>query len=116
MIFFVGGRLFYSAEAAANPGIENFGDAFYYMIIALTTVGFGDIVPRTELGRWLTVGSVLAAIVLVPWQASKIVRAWTEGGRVDVTCPNCGLTGHDADASHCKACGHVIYQKYEPDE
>lgn len=113
VIFFVGAGLFYSAEAAVNPGVENFGDAFYYMVVALTTVGFGDIIPRTELGRWVTVGGVLTAIVLVPWQASKIIRAWTKGGRVDVTCPNCGLTGHDADASHCKACGHIIYQEYE---
>ncbi|WP_348607747.1 ion transporter [Halobaculum rarum] len=116
VIFFVGAGLFYSAESAVNPGVENFGDAFYYMVIALATVGFGDIIPQTELGRWITVGGVLAAIVLVPWQASKIVRAWTRGDRVDVTCPNCGLTGHDPDASHCKACGHVIYQEYDSDE
>ncbi|MFC7096830.1 ion transporter [Halobaculum marinum] len=115
VIFFVGAGLFYSAEAAANPGIENFGDAFYYMVIALSTVGFGDIVPATRLGRWITVAGVFAAIVLVPWQARKVIRAWTEDV-VDVTCPNCGLTGHDADASHCKACGHVIYQEYESDE
>jgi len=86
------------------------------MVIALTTVGFGDIVPATRLGRWVTVGGVLAAIVLVPWQAGKIVPAWTRGRRVDVTCPACGLTGHDADASHCKACGHISYREYESDE
>ena len=32
-----------------------------------------------------------------------------------VTCPNCGLAAHDRDASHCKACGHVIYQEYDGD-
>jgi voltage-gated potassium channel len=31
----------------------------------------------------------------------------------EITCPQCGLIGHDLDASHCKACGHVIYQEYE---
>ena len=116
VIFFVGAGLFYSAEASVNPGIENFGDAFYYIVIALSTVGFGDIVPVTRLGRWVTVAGVFAAIVLVPWQARKVIRAWTAGERLDVTCPNCGLTGHDADASHCKACGHVIYQEFESDE
>ncbi|MFC7135542.1 potassium channel family protein [Halobaculum litoreum] len=116
VIFFVGAGLFYSAEVSTNPGIANFGDAFYYMVIALSTVGFGDIVPRTRAGRWVTVAGVFAAIVLVPYQARKVVRAWTTDSVRGVTCPDCGLTGHDLDASHCKACGHVIYQEYESDE
>jgi voltage-gated potassium channel len=23
-------------------------------------------------------------------------------------CPACGMSGHDADASHCKHCGHAL--------
>jgi voltage-gated potassium channel len=61
----------------------------------------------------VTVAAVLAAIVLIPWQAGKIVREWTNREKVNVTCPDCGLSYHDADASHCKACGHVIYQEYD---
>ncbi|MFC7046736.1 ion transporter [Halobacteriaceae archaeon GCM10025711] len=113
VIFFLTAGLFYSVEVQANPGVANFGDAFYYMVVTLTTVGFGDIVPVTRMGRWVTVTGVLAAIVLVPWQAGKIVREWAYREKVNVTCPNCGLSYHDPDASHCKACGHVIYQEYD---
>ena len=113
VIFFVSAGLFYSVEYQTNPGVDNFGDAFYYMVVTLTTVGFGDIIPVTRTGRWVTVAGVLAAIVLVPWQAGKIVREWTEREKVNVTCPECGLSYHDPDASHCKACGHVIYQEYD---
>jgi voltage-gated potassium channel len=113
VIFFVSAGLFYSVEYRANPGVDNFGDAFYYTVVTLTTVGFGDIVPATRMGRWVTVGGVLAAIVLVPWQAGKIVRAWTYREKVNVRCPDCGLAYHDPDASHCKDCGHVIYQEYD---
>ena len=111
--FFVFAGLFYSAEHRINPDVNNFGDAFYYMVVTLTTVGFGDITPVSQLGRWVTVAGVLAAIILVPWQASKIVREWTHREKVNVTCPNCGLSYHDADASHCKSCGAVIYQEYD---
>lgn len=112
-IFFVSAVLFYSVEHRVNPEIGNFGDAFYFTVVALTTVGFGDITPTTEAGRWITVSSILAAILLVPWQASRIVREWTNQEKVDVTCPECGLSYHDPDASHCKSCGHVIFQEYD---
>ena len=114
VVFFVSAGLFYSVEVRANPRVATFGDAFYYMVVTLTTVGFGDIVPVTAAGRWVTVAGILAAIVLVPWQVGKIVREWTNRGTVTVVCPNCGLSSHDPDASHCKACGHVIYQEYDP--
>ena len=112
VLLFATAGLFYSAEHIANPGVDTFGDAFYYTVVTLTTVGFGDIIPVTSGGRWVTVGAILAGILLIPWQAGRIVRAWAARDRVDVTCPNCGLRRHDADASHCKSCGHVIYQEY----
>ena len=112
VLLFATAGIFYSAEHAVNPGVRTFGDAFYYTVVSLTTVGFGDITPVTTGGRWVTVGAILAGILLIPWQAGRIVREWTSRDKVDVTCPNCGLKHHDADASHCKACGHVIYQEY----
>jgi voltage-gated potassium channel len=112
-IFFVSAGLFYSAEFRVNEGIRNFGDAFYFTVVTLTTVGFGDIVPQTQAGRWVTLSTILAGIVILPWQAGRIVREWSNQEKVDVTCPDCGLSYHDPDASHCKACGHVIFQEFD---
>jgi voltage-gated potassium channel len=115
-IFFVAAGLFWAVEHEANPAIATFGDAFYFAVVSLTTVGFGDITPATRAGRWVTVLAILAAVILVPRQASRVVREWTGRERVDVTCPQCGLSTHDEDASHCKACGHVIYQEFDDRE
>jgi voltage-gated potassium channel len=114
MIFFISAGLFYQVESDTNHQVQNFGDALYFTVVALTTVGFGDITPQSHAGRWVTILMILSGIVLIPWQASRIVKEWIHmAQKVDVVCPGCGLRYHDKDASHCKSCGQVIYQEYD---
>ena len=116
MIFFISSGLFFYMESGSNPGVKNFGDAFYFTVIALTTVGFGDIIPMTDSGKWVTVLMILSGIILIPWQVSHIAREWIHiATKKESTCPGCGLRYHDEDASHCKSCGHIIYQEYDGD-
>ncbi|MFH1589323.1 MAG: ion transporter [archaeon] len=115
MIFFVSSGFFWGVEHTINPNIENFGDAFYFTVITLTTVGFGDVTPMSDWGQIVTILMILSGIVLIPWQASQVIREWMHisAKQKAITCKNCGLKYHDPDASHCKSCGHVIYQEYE---
>lgn len=114
MIFFVFSGAFFYVESGANLNVKTFGDAFYFTVVALTTVGFGDITPVSGYGKLVTVLMIISGIILIPWRASKIMKEWVHmASKKDVTCPECGLRYHDKDASHCKACGHVIYQEIE---
>lgn len=114
MIFFISSGLFFWVESGLNPGVKNFGDALYFTVVALSTVGFGDITPVSEAGKWVTVLMILSGIVLIPWQISQIVKEWVRmATKKETICPKCGLRYHDEDASHCKSCGQVIYQEYD---
>jgi len=114
IIFFISSGLFFYVENGLNTQVNNFGDAFYFTVVALTTVGFGDIIPLSEAGKWVTVLMILSGIILIPWQISQIVKEWMRmGTKKETICPGCGLRYHDEDASHCKSCGHVIFQKYD---
>jgi len=114
MIFFVSSGLFYLVEKENNDMVENFGDAFYFTVVALTTVGFGDIIPMSGAGKAVTVLCILSGIILIPWQIAEIVREWIHiSHKKPVVCKHCGLIYHDPDAVHCNACGHLIYQEHE---
>ncbi len=114
IIFFISSGWFWFVEHGINPGVNDFGDAFYFSVVTLTTVGFGDITPVSSAGRWVSVFMILSGIVLIPWQVGRIIKEWLQvTHKKEVICPQCGLKYHDQDASHCKACGHVIYQEFD---
>jgi len=117
IIFFVGSGIFYYVESPINDQVQNFGDAFYFTVVALSTVGFGDITPVTEAGKWVTVLMILSGIILIPWEASQIVKEWILiSKKTTLLCPQCGLSEHDIDADYCKRCGHYLYHEEIPEK
>jgi voltage-gated potassium channel len=61
-ICFISSCLIWIAEANVNENINNFFDAFYFTTISITTVGYGDITPKTDAGKLIIIFSVLTFI------------------------------------------------------
>ena len=77
-ITFIGGAVIYVFEYKVNPNIKSFFDAFYWSLITISTVGYGDISPVTDQGRVLTMFLILSGIAFISFTTSIIASAFTE--------------------------------------
>ena len=79
----------------------------YWAIVTMATVGYGDIVPHTPVGKVISAVLILLgySLIIIP---TGFISAELIGSKMRPTtqaCPHCMAEGHDADATHCKCCG-----------
>ncbi len=108
MIVLIMGTLMYVIEGPDN-GFTSIPVSVYWAITTMTTVGFGDITPHTDLGRllasvmmllgWGTL-AVPTGIVSAEFTAQRIGREPTTR-----TCHECLSEGHLPQARFCRDCG-----------
>ncbi len=106
------GSLMYIIEDAQN-GFTSIPRSIYWAIVTLTTVGYGDITPRTEIGQALAAMIMIFgyAIIAVPTGivTVEMAQAFKEKETISTqSCPQCSAEGHDSDAKFCKFCGSAL--------
>lgn len=101
-----------------EAGFTSIPRSIYWTIVTLTTVGYGDIAPQTNLGQFLaTIIMVLGyGIIAVPTgivtvefsrhgkgkKGNSLVHTNTQA------CPSCSAEGHRDDAANCYKCGDLL--------
>ena len=102
------GSLMYLIEGPAH-GFTSIPRGVYWAIVTLTTVGYGDISPETNLGQALAACIMVLGygIIAVPTGivTAELTQAQRAGGVSGQACRECSAEGHDMDALHCKRCG-----------
>jgi voltage-gated potassium channel len=106
----IAGAFMYLVEGEEH-GFTSIPVSIYWAVVTMSTVGFGDIVPHTPLGRFIA--SVLMiigyAIIAVPTGIVTVeLGAATRAANNTQACPACGAGTHDNDAQYCKYCGSKL--------
>lgn len=112
------GTIMYLIESD-EAGFTSIPRSIYWTIVTLTTVGYGDIAPQTNLGQFIaTIIMVLGyGIIAVPTgivtvafskhgtqakDSRSIVHTSTQ------VCETCTVEGHRDNAKHCYNCGDEL--------
>ncbi len=69
---------FFVVERGANPRITSLWDAYYWMVITVATLGYGDIVPHTVMGQAVAMIGVIAGITITTFITLVLITALTE--------------------------------------
>lgn len=110
------GAVMYVIEGPEH-GFTSIPTAMYWAIVTVATVGFGDIAPGTPLGRLVASALILIGygVIAVPTGIYTAELATSlRGKRVERPCPRCTLPEHEADALHCRRCGHDLGAPWPP--
>jgi voltage-gated potassium channel len=102
------GSIMYVVEGPRH-GFTSIPRGVYWAIVTLTTVGYGDLSPKTDAGQLIAacvmimgygILAVPTGIVTVELATAARLQGWSTQA-----CPHCSRDGHDPDAVHCKYCG-----------
>ncbi|AHL35370.1 ion transporter [Pseudomonas brassicacearum] len=109
------GTLMYVIEGPGN-GFTSIPKGIYWAIVTLTTVGFGDIVPKTPLGQVVSSLVMITgySIIAVPTGifTAELATAM-RGDQLKHNCPVCSKNNHEHGAAFCSRCGNALFKKLE---
>lgn len=79
VVIFVASVLIYVMEANnPNSPINTLFDAFYWSIVTISTVGYGDVTPITKEGQSVAVLVIISGVAVLSFATSIVVTAFTE--------------------------------------
>ena len=104
------GAVIYVVEGPAN-GFTSIPKSMYWAIVTLTTVGYGDISPKTPLGQAIASMIMITGYSIIAVPTGLFTAELSKNLRSNLNptqCPHCGTVGHVINANFCAICGHRL--------
>lgn len=97
------GTLMYVIEGGEN-GFTSIPQSIYWAVVTVTTVGFGDIVPQTVLGKFLSSIAMIMGYAIIAVPTGIITVELASKKSEDKVCEDCKHDNPD-NANFCNQCG-----------
>ncbi len=103
------GSLMYLVEGSEN-GFTSIPRSMYWAIVTLTTVGYGDISPKTNLGQFLASLVMLMGYAILAVPTGIVTAELSKGTQASTNqpCTACGKKDLEADSKYCRYCGTLL--------
>jgi voltage-gated potassium channel len=104
----LGYAIFVIESAGPNSQFDTVSKGLYWAIVTMTTVGYGDVVPQTALGRLLASVVMMLGFGIIAIPTGILTVSGMQHHQkqlAGVPCHQCGRQGHRRDAQHCDQCG-----------
>ncbi|MGZ4857183.1 MAG: potassium channel family protein [Methanobacterium sp.] len=73
-----GSLIFFWVESPVNPQASNFNNSLFFMIVTMSTVGYGNIVPYTAIGKMIAVIAIVVGLGYTGWVTAAIASSLIE--------------------------------------
>ena len=97
------GTIMYVVEGG-KVGFTSIPQSMYWAVVTVTTVGYGDMVPHTVLGKFISSIAMIIGYAIIAVPTGIITFEIAKSGNATRQCPNC-KTDNKTEASYCNQCG-----------
>jgi voltage-gated potassium channel len=97
------GTLMYVVEGSEN-GYTSIPQSIYWAIVTVTTVGYGDVVPVTVVGKILSSISMIIGYAIIAVPTGIITVELSKSSKEQILCPTCG-SQNTKSHNYCSNCG-----------
>ncbi|DBA04284.1 TPA: hypothetical protein N0F65_002046 [Lagenidium giganteum] len=75
-IVFISAGVFHAVENAEREDSQQltFGNALYFLIVTVATVGYGDVAPLTTFGKFVTAAVIIISFTIVPAEINRLTQ------------------------------------------
>lgn len=107
------GTVMYLVEDRES-GFTSIPKSIYWAIVTLTTVGYGDIAPRSVAGQFIASFIMILGYAIIAIPTGIVTSELTGGSKTpheEISlrqCPTCTARNHSKEASYCYKCGSKL--------